>query len=432
MPVPGTIWKKIMNSARVRAHRAIEIILYCAVATFLACAPSSAHFAQGTKVRTILVAEDKGGLVAYVRVPAPLVFSDLVGRAQVDQVPLTSPFLRVETTGSGVRYRLDMQAVSRDRAGFENRLQAALLFSQAGLDLKTSVTGFTVHARRPARVLDSVETARSALAEDSTALDPVFGSAIIDYAVRIEIPDPASDIEVRSGYAPLVPGPGVEIENHLVDTRVLPPLSLTAPGQLETPAVLDGSRLSTFLHFIHQGMLHILEGLDHVLLVIALALGVGATRKLIYLVTAFTLGHSVTLIATFLGATPSWPWFIPGVEAAIAASVLYAAVAAMIRKSGSVAVFAGIGLLHGLGFSFVLGDILGRDAPDLVPALLAFNIGIEVGQLLILAVTLSIVFCLENLATPALRPARFGTLAAIAILSSWWVAERLGGVVSAV
>ncbi|WP_420336341.1 HupE/UreJ family protein [Roseibium sp.] len=421
-----------MILACVRVQRAIEIILFCAAAVLLACVPSSAHFAQGTKVRTILVAEDGGGLVAYVRVPAPLVFSDLVGRAQVDQVPLTSPFLRKETTGTGVRYRIDMEAVSRDRAGFEDRLQAALIFAQAGLDLPASLTGFTVHARRPVQVLDGLEAAQAALAEVSTALDPVFGAAVIDYAIRINSPDPASDIEIRSGYAPLLPGPGVEIENHLVDARVQPPLSSTAPGQLETPAILDGSRLSTFLHFVYQGMLHILEGLDHVLLVIALALGVGATRKLIFLVTAFTLGHSVTLIATFLGATPTWPWFIPAVEAAIAASVLYAAVAAMVRKSGSVLVFAGIGLLHGLGFSFVLGDILGRDAPDLLPALLAFNIGIEVGQLLILAVTLTIVFCLEKLATPALRPARLGTLAAIAILSSWWVAERLGGVVSAV
>lgn len=421
-----------MASARVRVHRAIEIILLCAVATLLTCAPSSAHFAQGTKVRTILVSEDDGGLVAYVRVPAPLVFSDLVGRAQVDQVPLTTPFLRMETTGNGARYRIDMEAVSRDRSGFENRLQAALIFSQAGLDLNISLSGFTIHARRPQQILDSVEAARSALAEDGAALDPVFGAAVIDYVIRIDSPDPASDIEIRSGYAPLLPGPGVEIENHLVDARVQPPLSFTEPGQLETPAVLDGSRLSTFLHFVYQGMLHILEGLDHVLLVIALALGVGATRKLIYLVTAFTLGHSVTLIATFLGATPAWPWFVPAVEAAIAASVLYAAVAAMVKKSGSVLVFAGIGLLHGLGFSFVLGDILGRDAPDLVSALLAFNIGIEVGQLLILAVTLSVVFCLEKLATPALRPARLGTLAGIAILSSWWVAERLGGVVSSV
>ncbi|WP_299472108.1 HupE/UreJ family protein [uncultured Roseibium sp.] len=412
--------------------RVFQIIALCLALAGLLALPASAHFSEGTQVRTLLVAEDNGTLTLYVRAPAPLVFSDLVGRAQVDQVPLTSPFLRLEDTGNGVRYRLDMTAVARDRKAFEGRLQRTLIVSQAGLDLETELTGFTVRARRPAQTLDTAASARAAIQLDNTSLDPVFGEAIIDYALQITSTDPAGVLEVRSGYPPLLPGPGVAIENHLVDARVDPPVSSTAPGQLETPAVIDGSRLSTFLHFVYQGTLHILQGLDHVLLVIALALGVGATRRLIYLVTAFTVGHSITLIATFLGATPSWPWFIPLVEAAIAASVLYAAVAAMIQRSGSILVFSAIGLLHGLGFSFVLGDILGRDAPDLVLALLAFNFGIEVGQLLILAVTLTMVFVLEQLATPALRPARLGTLTAIAILSAWWVAERLGGVVSAV
>ncbi|GAA0784099.1 HupE/UreJ family protein [Roseibium denhamense] len=391
-----------------------------------------AHFAEGTKVRTILIAEGNGGLVAYVRVPAPLVFSDLVGRAQVDQVPLVSPFLSVETTSTGSRYRLDTHAIQRDSRDFENRLERALVFSQAGLDLPAEITGFVVHAQRPDQDLASLSDAQATLSLPSAGADPVFGEAVIDYALRLTSNDTGGILSIQSGYAPLLPGPGIEIDNHLLDARADPPVSSVAPGQLETPALMDGSRLTTFGHFVYQGMLHILEGLDHVLLVVALALGVGATRKLIFLVTAFTLGHSVTLIATFLGATPSWPWFIPAVETAIAASVLYAAVAAMVRKSGSILVFTGIGLLHGLGFSFVLSDILGRTAPDLIPALLAFNIGIEVGQLIILGVTLTLVYMVRELAKPALNPARFGILAAISILSVWWVVERLGGVVGAV
>jgi len=161
-----------------------------------------------------------------------------------------------------------------------------------------------------------------------------------------------------------------------------------------------------------------------VFLVVCLALGIGARTRLVWIVTAFTLGHSVTLIATFLGATPQWPWFIPAVETAIAATVLYAAAAAYFRRMDSVAVIAGVGLLHGLGFSFVLGDILGRDAPNLVPALAAFNVGIEIGQLAIIAVTLATVAMLTRLsraATPVLRDA---ALAGIAAMSAWWVIER--------
>ncbi|WP_298958277.1 HupE/UreJ family protein [uncultured Roseibium sp.] len=402
------------------------------VLAILLTQPASAHFSEGTKVRTILVAEQNGILVVYVRAPAPLVFSDLVGKAQVDQTPLESPFLHFEATGTGNRYRLNMSAIAQDRSSFETRLTEALVFSQAGLDLSAKIAGFTVHMKQPQSGFNSLSAAKAAIAEPTPRLDPLFGQAMVDYVVHLNSQDPMGILSVHAGYDPLVPGPGVTLDNHLIDARISPPVSLTAPGQLETPVVIDGSPLSTFGHFVFQGALHILEGLDHVLLVIAMALGVGATRKLIYLVTAFTLGHSVTLIATFLGATPSWPWFIPAVEAAIAASVLYAAIAAMIQRSGSLLVFAGIGLLHGLGFSFVLGDILGRDAPDLVPALLAFNIGIELGQLAILAATLGIVFLMKHLAEPALRPVRLGALSGIAILSTWWIAERINGLVYSV
>ncbi|MBN9669683.1 HupE/UreJ family protein [Roseibium aggregatum] len=399
---------------------------------FLCLASAFAHFSEGTKVRTVLVTKENGTLTAFVRVPAPLVFSDLIGRSQVEQVPLVSPYLRFERTSGGSRYVVDMTAIAADQGGFEDRLVNALKFSQAGLDLEAGIAGFAVHARRPDHALTSVEAARSAISKAGAPQDPAFGEAVIDYEVRLTSNDSSGILGLRSGYAPLLPGPGISIDNHLLDARTEPPVSATVPGQLETKVFMDGSRLSTFIHFGQQGVLHILEGLDHVLLVVAMALGVGSIRKLVWLVTAFTVGHSVTLILTFLGATPSWPWFIPAVEAAIAASVLYAAVAAMVRRSGSIVVFGAIGLLHGLGFSFVLGDILGRDAPDLLPALLAFNIGIEVGQLVILTATLSLVLVLKRLAEPALNPMRMGALAGISILATVWFTERLQGVAASV
>jgi hypothetical protein len=421
-----------MNGAAEAIFKGYRLLCFFSLLAVAAVCAAQAHFSEGTQVRTILVAEENGALTVYVRVPAPLLFSDLILQSQVDDVPLVSPFLRLERSAEGERYRLDGAAISDDRTAFVARLRDALVFSQAGLDLTATVTAFTVHDRMPEQGFDSVQLAQGALVAPQIPSEPYFGEAVVDYSVRLTSTEPAGVLSVRSGYPPLLPGPGLAIDNHLIDARTTPPVSTTAPGQLEEPAVMDGSSLSTFVHFVRQGVLHILEGLDHVLLVVSLALGVGATRKLIYLVTAFTLGHSVTLIATFLGATPSWPWFIPVVETAIAASVLYAAVSAMMRKSGSILVFAVIGLLHGLGFSFVLGGILGRNAPDLIPALLAFNIGVELGQLAILAVTLSAVLVISRFARPALQPARFGALTGITILSAWWMLERLPGVIQSI
>lgn len=410
-PAPAALLRPAMALA------ALLVLLPVLIGT----GPAQAHFDAGSKLRTIEIDRTGGTLRVRVTVPAPLVFSDLIGRAQVDQLPLTSPFLVEEATADGSRLRLDRTATESRSAAFRERLRRALVFSQAGLDLHARVTGFRF-------VTPAGSAPPQAGNEAGVGADPPIGEVVIGYDVILDSADPPGSLQVRSGYAPLITGPEVSIDNHFIDARLDPPLALSVPGQLETPVTLDGSRLTTFLHFVRQGMVHILEGLDHVLLVVALALGVSATRRLILLVTAFTAGHSLTLIATFLGATPDWPWFSALVETAIAASVIYAAGAAMARKAGSAPVFAGIGLLHGLGFAFVLGEILGRDAPDLVPALLAFNIGIELGQVLILTLCLTTMTILVKLLGSAVSPVRLAVLAAIVVTATVWMTERLAGI----
>jgi len=412
-----------------KLHHVFPWALSVLAGLLLLAGSANGHFSEGTKLRTILLTIEDGALHAYVRTPAPLVFSDLVIRSQTQDAPLRSPYLRYETTATGGSYLLDLAGIEADSQAFSKRLAGSLVFSQSGKDIEATVTGFRILERMPDAAFNTADSARAALAAEGTGTDPQFGAAVIDFRIALQAPAPDAAVTVRAGYDPLIPGPGVAIDNHLIDARTSPPVSSTSPGQLEGGADISGSHLATALEFIHQGMVHILEGLDHVLLVVALALGVGATRKLIWLVTAFTLGHSVTLIASFLGLTPGWPWFIPVVEAAIAVSVLYAAVAALLRRSGSILVFGAIGLLHGLGFSFVLGDILGPDAPDLILALAAFNVGIELGQIAILAATLGIVYAVTRLSEPAVRPLRVGALSGIAFLSAWWVVERMMSVV---
>lgn len=137
-----------------------------------------------------------------------------------------------------------------------------------------------------------------------------------------------------------------------------------------------------------SGIEHLLTGLDHVLFVIMLMLLVGLGRMLIWTITLFTLGHSVTLSLAVLGYV-NFPSML--VEAIIAFSILIAA-AEVIRNdqrtlfrrfpwlmSGS------FGLLHGMGFAGVLSEV-GLPANDIPLALASFNIGIELGQLAVIAV----------------------------------------------
>ena len=170
--------------------------------------------------------------------------------------------------------------------------------------------------------------------------------------------------------------------------------------------------------------MHILIGADHVLLVVCIAFGAGSARRLALRVTAFTLGHTVTLAAATLGFIPNAPWFIPGVETAIALTVLYAAVASLRQWREAIAILFAIGLLHGLGFAFVLQDLMGIDQLALAGALMAFTLGIELGQLGILAVALVLSAGLARTSALAESWMRHGALVTFALIAAFWSVER--------
>lgn len=186
--------------------------------------------------------------------------------------------------------------------------------------------------------------------------------------------------------------------------------------------------------FLWEGVLHLITGYDHVLFLLSLILAAGfvavrrGMRKAVIdvaiLVTAFTIGHSVTLIAAALEVVvlPSQP-----VEAVIAGSIMVVAAWNVLRpEERGPMPWLGFffGLIHGFGFSSVLAEI-GLPREQTVLALLAFNVGIEVAQLLF------VVLALGPIAWAARSPAyrnvvvRGGSVA-IALMAGVWLVERLG------
>ncbi|SFM07117.1 HupE/UreJ family protein [Shimia aestuarii] len=186
------------------------------------------------------------------------------------------------------------------------------------------------------------------------------------------------------------------------------------------------------------GFEHILEGWDHLLFVLALVLLIRAPRRLVGAITAFTVAHSITLALAALGHLS-----IPGppVEAIIALSVVFLAIEMLKRNHAHprlserapwMVAFA-FGLLHGLGFAGALREI-GLPESDVAVALLAFNIGVETGQLVFVAVILAAMFVggrVVNgigLGGPAVmrlgeRVAGYG----IGCIATFWLAERVAG-----
>jgi hypothetical protein len=180
-----------------------------------------------------------------------------------------------------------------------------------------------------------------------------------------------------------------------------------------------------FSRFVVLGFEHILEGIDHLLFLFCLVIPSRSIRSLIPVITAFTIAHSITLISSAFGFTPSALWFPSLIETLIAASVVYMACENMLGAKLHrrwLIVFC-FGLVHGFGFSFILADRMQFAGSHLVSALLAFNVGVELGQLLVLLIAVPLL----RLVFKYFPNEKIGTivLSAIAAHSAWhWFTER--------
>ncbi len=207
-------------------------------------------------------------------------------------------------------------------------------------------------------------------------------------------------------------------------------LRITA-AQPHAEIAAEAERPPVWQTYFVIGVEHILEGWDHLLFVIALVLLLRSWRRAVLAATAFTIAHSITLAGASLGylAMPQRP-----VEVLIALSIVFLAVeiakadpsrpSLAVRWPWVVAFL--FGLLHGFGFAGALAEI-GLPDDALVPALIAFNLGVEAGQLLVVALTLAAIAAMTRLSQarlePALRLASYG----IGITGAYWLVDRLAG-----
>ena len=181
--------------------------------------------------------------------------------------------------------------------------------------------------------------------------------------------------------------------------------------------------------YLKLGVEHIMLGVDHLLFVLALILIAPNTRQLVMAITAFTVAHSITLAAATVGFVNVPP---PPIEAAIALSIAFVAseiVRARESKAGIAArapwvVAFAFGLLHGFGFAGALSEV-GLPAGHIPVALLFFNVGVEIGQLLFVGVVLALV-ALIRVRRPSL-PAWLKLVPpyAIGTIAMFWVIERV-------
>jgi hypothetical protein len=239
------------------------------------------------------------------------------------------------------------------------------------------------------------------------------------------------DYPIQSDRARFSIHPGLgELAVHVaIVLRFLPPGGAVRAFEfLGDPGLvrLDPRWHQAALRFVKLGFLHILDGTDHLLFLFCLVIPFRKFRALIPVITAFTVAHSITLIASAYNLAPDALWFPPLIETLIAVSIVYMALENIV---GGISVHRRwmiafcFGLVHGFGFSFILRQTLQFAGSHMLASLLSFNVGVELGQLLVLALLIPTLELLFRFAVPE----RMGTiiLSAIVAHTAWhWMIDR--------
>ena len=314
-------------------------------------------------------------------------------------------------------------------------------------------------------VEDTDESALSDQNDALRALDPVALRAEFDAAW----PTIAQSILMRAGDAPLTPDVtavtipetgDTDLPRDTVLTLVAPlpagdaPVVFGLAAELGSVAVrqqADGASYSAFLQggavsdplprgeiaaqstadvvtkYVISGFEHIIPlGIDHILFVLGLFFFSLAWRPLLWQVSAFTLAHTITLAMATLGVVTVSPAIV---EPLIAASIAYVAIENIFHKQdrtigwSRIAVVFGFGLLHGLGFASVLGDF-GLNDGQFILSLIAFNVGVELGQIAVIAVAFLAVGMWAGRRAWYRPYVVVPMSAAIAVVGLWWAFER--------
>ena len=385
-------------------------LLLAAAPLLLAAGSAAAHEVPGSVTVQVLVRQQEDRLQVLVRTPLEAMQEmqfpvDYRGILDLDE--LNASNLLVEAANRWITPNLDLYA------GREKLPPTTVQAVRLSIPSDRSFTDFDralAHVRGPPL-------------PPTTQL--VWRQALLD--VHLETPlaarsvgeSPRFSIDPRFGRLGIRVLTVIRYESPDGDSRML---QLAAePGRVR----LDPNWAQASIHFIAMGFEHILSGLDHLLFLVCLVAPLRKLRQLVLVVTSFTVAHSITLIASAAGLAPRALWFPTLVEVLIALSIVYMAFENILgvgQERRWTAAF-GFGLVHGFGFSFALSESLQFAGSHLVTSLLAFNVGVEFGQLLVLLLLIP----LMDFVFRRLPDERWGIIlvSALIVHTAWhWTGDR--------
>ncbi|HEV8260754.1 MAG TPA: HupE/UreJ family protein [Burkholderiales bacterium] len=392
-------------------------------------ATARAHIPSGYDLRAVHFVRKPDGLHGYYRLTLPLVVANRLGAKRPDGNYDPAPFteLRIES-----RHGFYYPDAPRIRA--EPLVLGQLIAEGHRLEVDATVREAQVLSVRaypkgsvpPFNTLKQAQTATApgpGYPTDAPEVDAAY--VVVDAHLLYPMAGNATVFRLSSTLDNRVLGQP-DVQNLFVDHMDQRSVVYRASGLLREPITLNPSAWNAAVTFTLAGIAHIASGADHLLFVLCLALGAPTLVALAWRVTGFTLGHCVTLVIGFVGYVPQAAWFVPAVETAVAGSVALAAAAVLrtTRRAPLVALTAGVGLVHGLGFSFALREMLQLDGPHVVVSLAAFNLGVEVGQIGFATAVWVILNWMANHAARWRDPVRVSIACCCIAIAALWIIDR--------
>ncbi len=389
-------------------------------------------------------------MVNRLALVAMLLWVGVIGMsgAQADEIPQrvsVQALVKPEGDQLNVLLRVPMDALSDIQFPVRGA-SGNLVFSEAGPAMRTAAESYILQnirfyengerlEQRETRAMRISMPSNRSFRDYQTALDNVQSPPIdddrelyylqgfLDVLVSYPIDSGASRISVDPRLA------GLGIETNTVLRYVLDDGTERAFSYEGNPGMvhLDPRWYQAAFNFIGMGFDHILEGTDHLLFLLCLVIPLRSIRALIPVITSFTIAHSVTLIAAALGWVSLAGWFPPLIEMLIALSIVYMAFENIIgiNPQHRWALTFGFGLVHGFGFSFLLTDSLQFAGSHLVASLLAFNVGVELGQIAVLLVMVPVLYLFFRYVMAGRERIGVILLSALVAHEAWhWMMER--------
>lgn len=392
---------------------------------------ADAHLVSGFNIRVIHFEHQVDGTTGYFRLSLPLLVANSLGQmrsAQSIEHPAPYTYNRLES--GRIFHYVDENAVRQDILGLGRLVADGHRLVVAGKIIQPRVLSARVHPKGFVPPFNNLDQARAALR------GPNFPSGVPETEARHVLVDVAlfypqvegtTQFQFSSQLNPREIGEP-DTNNVLFDHKGDAVVTYTIAGLLETPVTVNPSLIEAFRQFLIAGVMHILEGSDHLLFIVCLVIADFKLRSIALRITGFSIGHSISLIAGFYGLIPAGAWFPPFIEVSIALSILCAAMLILFGNHSNkltLPLTSMVGLVHGFGFAFGLREMLADSILNIIPSLLSFNLGVEVGQLIVAFSCWTILYLTQRIRTDLFSMLRVGIAASSTVISVFWLIQRV-------